>query len=191
LFGKFPKHNYSGTWLEKFNIKNFKLKQLAFFVLFLLNGCGINIIEKNNCVPKLKFVSTQNVNFHLIKLLDPNFSYSDLKLKNDEGFLCISTPNFISCDDSFGKLKVTKLPVGTELQLTGDAKKIEPYGLSTAFKNDMIYLKGKIKNKTIWVPFFELHLFAEYGNESKLNTESCRTLGITDSTIVGNVNCFN
>ena len=89
----------------------------------MLNGCGINIIEKNNCVPKLKFVSTQNVNFHLIKLLDPNFSYSDLKLKNDEGFLCISTPNFISYDDSFGKLKVTKLPVGTELQLTGDAKK--------------------------------------------------------------------
>ncbi len=160
-------------------------------LIFVLSACGVTIKEKSNCVPKVKFVSTQSVKLHLIKLLDPNFSYSDLKLKDDESFLCISTPNIISCDDSFGKLKVTKLPVGTELQLTGDAKKIEPYGLSTAFKNDMIYLKGTIKNKTIWFPFFELHLFAEYLNESKLNTESCKTLGITDSTMVDNINCFN
>ncbi len=160
-------------------------------LIFVLYGCGVTIKEKKNCVPKVKFVSTQSVNLHLIKLLDPDFSYSELKLKDDERFLCISTPNIISCDDSFGKLKVTKLPTGIELQLTGDAKKIEPYGLSTAFKNDIIYLKGTVNNTTVWFPLFELHLFAEYGSESKLNTESCKLLGISNTTLVINPNCFD
>ncbi len=52
---------------------------------------------------------------HLVKVIDENFSYSRLKINPDERFLCISTPDIISCDDSYGKLKVTDLPVGTKL----------------------------------------------------------------------------
>jgi hypothetical protein len=127
----------------------------------------------------------------LIEVVDKNFSFSDLKIEKDEQYVCVSTPNILSCDDSYGKLKVTELPTGTILQLTGNAKRVEPFGFSTAFKSDMIYLQGKINNITVWIPLFELSLFAEYGSESRLNYESSEALGISDTTITNNLKCFN
>jgi len=154
-------------------------------------SCGINIIEKKDCVPKVKFVSTENVVMHLITVEDKDFSYSDLKINDNERYLCISTPNFLGCDNSFGKLKVKKVPAGTLLKLTGTAKKIKPFGLSTAFKNDITYLQGTVGDIHVWVPLFSLSLFSEYEKESSINAESCKKLKISKTNRKQDLSCFN
>ncbi len=160
-------------------------------VLIFSTGCGVKIIEKNDCIPKIEFVSTKSVRIHLIDVLEKSFSYSDLRIENNEKFLCVSTPNILDCDDSFGKLKVTELPDGTKLQLTGIAKMIKPVGLSTAFKSELIYLQGIVNKTIVWFPLFELGLFAEYNSESKLNAESSKILGIDSLEYLNNLKCFN
>lgn len=168
------------------------LRKIVFLLISIsFVSCGINIIEKKDCIPKVKFVSTENVVMHLIKVENKNFSYSDLKINNDERHLCISTPNFLGCDNSFGKLKVKKVPAGTLLRLTGTAKKIKPFGLSTAFKNDITYLQGTLDNITVWVPLFSLNLFSEYEKESSINAESCKILKIGKTNWQHDLSCFN
>ena len=172
------------------------MKKIIHVILFLYltvfsNGCGININEKKNCIPKVNFESTKSVKMHLIKVVDESFSFSDLKIGEDEQYVCLSTPNILSCDDSFGKLKVTELPTGTILRLTGNAKRVEPFGFSTAFKNDMIYMQGKINNITVWIPMFELNLFTEYKKESELNLKGLETIGVNNANILTTLKCFD
>ncbi|MEE9430190.1 MAG: hypothetical protein V3V16_04060 [Melioribacteraceae bacterium] len=164
------------------------------FLLFL-NSCGININEKQDCIPKVSYESTKSVKMFLVEVTNPKFSYSDLKINKDERFLCLSVPNMQDCRDGiddYGALKFTELPLGTKMNLTGTVKIIEPYGFSSAFKSEMTYLQGTVNDLIVWIQLFRLSSFAMYESESTTNFNSNKTLGINDSTyVVMAFDCFD
>jgi len=165
---------------------------LNLLLVFFLGGCGINIIDKKDCIPKVEYISTKSIKMFLIEVSDPKFSYSDLKLEKDERFLCLSVPNMRDCVDDYGALKITELPLGSSLKLTGNVKKSEPIGFSKAFKSDMAYLEGVVNNIIVWVPLFRLSSFAKYESESTINLNSNKVLGINDSIFVDlDFDCFD
>lgn len=162
-------------------------------LIFTLQGCGVNITEKQDCIPKVSYVSTKSVKMFFVEVIDKEFSYSGLKINKNERFFCISVPNMLDCDDSYGKLKITNLPEGTFLELTGKVKRIEPYGFSTAFKSEITYLEGIVNNTIVWLLLPRLNLFTEYEHESSLNAASNKSLGINDkeTTWEMKLDCFN
>jgi len=117
-------------------------------------GCGSYVSNIKNCIPQAEFVSSERFQFASRLLTDKSrqLSFDPLEVSNpnnEEYFISRNTkknPVFTEYDGT----KLTIFPQNTFLTLTGEAKIHITWGIPGYFKDDTVYLKGIIKDKTVW-----------------------------------------
>ncbi len=150
-------------------------------LLFFITSCGIKTVEKKDCINSFVLESTKSVNFFIIDVIEGKEVYSSLEINENESFLCISdprTPN--ACIDEYPpiKKKSVKLPIGSKVFFTGNIKKTVPFGFSTAFNSEIIYLEGMVNSRKVWLATHNLISIKSYTEESSINKESLKTIGL-------------
>ncbi len=149
-------------------------------ILFLLSGCGDRHIHAKNCIPPVTYISTENARFITYQLIDQSqwHSFDTLRVskKNEWLLEIIGTGEQTIVHFAGNAVLVEEYPPKTVLSLTGESITRSPYGFATAFYSDMAYLKGKIYNKTIWIPAFCLSKLNEDG--LKENIVSNKKIGL-------------
>jgi len=65
-------------------------------------------------------------------------------------------------------IKSERHPIGTVLELTGEAITLKKYGVRIGPSNDSVHLKGKIGKKNIWVMPFYLTTLQKNGNPDNM-----------------------
>ena len=139
-----------------------------------LAGCGTSVRLIENCIPKVSFSSTEKHNFVSYKPLDNKkgrlFDSLDIVDLN-EWYLVIAEKNSQDISDlDINAVVVEKHDRDQKLELLGIAKVRKPYGLMTAFQSDIIYFKGKIDHKIVWVPKFYVRGFVWDDDEVNLGS---------------------
>jgi hypothetical protein len=160
-------------------------------ILLILVGCGDRIIDRDNCIPTLNYVSTEKATFISYQLIDKKKwrSFDALKVsESGEWLLEIVHKNEQTISDIAKEaVIVERHPSGSELVLLGQAKILAPYGLMTAFHSEMTYLEGKLDDKKVWIPAFYLSALNEEGSNN--NIENNKLIGL--ETFKHNWVCIN
>lgn len=166
---------YSYNWLN-FDIgKRMKLYMISIAcITFTIFSCGDRNIRNNNCVPPVKYISTNDAIFISYQLIDQSQwrSFDALQVsKNGEWLLQIVRNGSQTIVDHAGDSIISEEhPKGTLLSLTGRAITRSPFGLSTAFHDDMTYLQGIIGKKTVWIPAFYLYILNDNGTQENITS---------------------
>ncbi len=153
----------------------------AAVLLLFVTSCGIKTVVKKDCINSFILEPTRSVNFFIIDIIEGKEVYSFLEISENESFLCISdphTPN--TCSDEYPPVKKEslKLPIGSKVLFTGNIKKTVPFGFATAFNSEIIYLEGMVNNRKIWLATHNLISIKSYTEESSINKESLKTIGL-------------
>jgi len=168
------------------------LKYLILIFSFITSGCGSYVNNIKNCLPQAEFISSEKFQFASRLLIDKSLKNSfdplDVSHSNkDEYFKSRKVKRHTEFPEYEGT-KLTVYPESTKLILTGEAKKYVTWGIPAYFKDDTIYLKGAINNKTVWAA--PVYFYGIGGRDDLvINQESMKVTGLDRFDLRSSWNC--
>jgi len=141
---------------------------LFIIIMSIFTGCSRLHKEKiSNYIPSTSIYSTKNLIFY--KIYANNESYSRFKIKENESFLCVHRVGSASANQCLDfDIKGEKLPVGTEILMSGNVIKTEVHGISLGSHSSFMYFEGFLRTKEkIWLS--NLELFEMFEDETKID----------------------
>ena len=162
-------------------------------IVITLSGCAERIIKTSSCIPPVNYISTKSATFISYQLVDQSKwrSFDALQVsKEGEWLMEIVGDDEQALIDIAGEaVESERHPPGTVVKLTGKALTLKKHGVRIGPSGDLIYLKGRIGKKIIWIAPSYFNRLNKNGNPE--NIASNQLLGLEELNVGWSWSCIN